>query len=302
MTPSEKAGRREFVGTLTKASMLLTVSGMAPLATSGQPAPPVTVGQVMDLILKTIPNAPFPKTVDTLKSGSRDQKVTGIVSAMFATIEVIEKAAQIGANFIIVHEPTFYNHADETDWIKNDAVFKKKYALLEKNGMAVWRFHDYWHSHRPDGIYKGVLDSLGWGPYSDAKNPRLVTLPAPVPFQQLIAHAKEKLGIPMMRVVGDPAQPCQRVLLMPGASGGRSHILALGQDKPDVILCGEISEWETAEYVRDARQQGQKLSLGVLGHIMSEAPGMQWLVPWLQPKLPDVKITYLDSKNPFTYL
>ncbi|MFD1141066.1 Nif3-like dinuclear metal center hexameric protein [Larkinella insperata] len=302
MTQPENPGRREFVSNLTKASVLLTVSGLAPLDSAGQSAEPVTVGQVMDMILKTIPNAPFPKTVDTLKSGSRDQRVTGIVSAMFATMEVIEKAASLGANFIIVHEPTFYNHADETDWLKNDAVFKKKYALLEKNGIAVWRFHDYWHSHRPDGIYKGVLDSLGWAPYSDAKNPRLVTLPAPLPLKQLIAHAKQKLGIATMRVVGDPAQSCQRVLLMPGASGGRSHILALEEVKPDVILCGEISEWETAEYVRDARQQGQKLSLGVLGHIMSEAPGMQWLVPWLQPKLPDVKITYIDSKNPFTYM
>jgi hypothetical protein len=96
--------------------------------------------------------------------------------------------------------------------------------------------------------------------------------------------------------------PDWRILLMPGASGGRSHILAIQQDKPDVIMCGEISEWETAEYVRDARQQGQKLSLGILGHIMSEAPGMQWLVPWLQPKLPGMKITYIDSKNPFMYL
>ncbi|MGA0558096.1 Nif3-like dinuclear metal center hexameric protein [Larkinella sp. VNQ87] len=295
----EKTGRRDFVGTLAKASLLATVPGLNPVFS---PAQPVTVGQVMELILKTIPEAPFPKTVDTLKSGNRDQKVTGIVSTMFATTDVIEQTARLGANFIIVHEPTFYNHLDETDWLKNDEVFRKKYGLLEKNGIAVWRFHDYWHTHRPDGIRMGVVTALGWEKYMDPKNPRMITLPAAIPLKQLIAHAKEKLGIAMMRVVGDPAQSCQRVLLMPGASGGRSHIVALQQDKPDVILCGEISEWETVEYVRDARQQGQKLSLGVLGHIMSEAPGMQWLVPWLQPKLPDVKITYIDSKNPFLYL
>ncbi|GAB3337520.1 hypothetical protein GCM10027299_48710 [Larkinella ripae] len=300
---TEKTGRREFVGTLTKASLLVTLPGLSP-AENRQPDAPkaVTVGQVMDLILKTIPNAPFPKTVDTLKSGSAGQNVTGIVSTMFATMEVIEKTVQLGANFIIVHEPTFYNHADETDWLKNDAVFRKKYDLLAKNRVAVWRFHDYWHSHRPDGIRTGVVTALGWEAHLDAQNPRLITLPSPLPLKQVIAHAKEKLGIPMMRVVGDPAQACRRILLMPGASGGRSHILALAQDKPDVILCGEISEWETAEYVRDARQQGQQVALGILGHIMSEAPGMQWLVPWLQPKLPDVKITYIDAKNPFTYL
>ncbi|WP_225309335.1 Nif3-like dinuclear metal center hexameric protein [Larkinella humicola] len=301
MTP-EKPGRREFVGTLTKASLLLTLPGSTPPNGFWQPAEPVTVGQVMELILKTIPNAPFPKTVDTLKSGTADQKVTGIVSTMFATMDVIEQTARLGANFIIVHEPTFYNHADETDWLAKDEVFKRKHDLLAKHGIAVWRFHDYWHSHRPDGIRMGVVTALGWEKYMDAGNPRMITLPAPLPLKQLITHAKEKLGIAMMRVVGDPAQACRRILLMPGASGGRSHILAIQQDKPDVILCGEISEWETAEYVRDARLQGQKISLGILGHIMSEAPGMQWLVPWLQPKLPGRKITYIDSKNPFMYL
>lgn len=303
MINPEKSGRRAFVNTLTKASILLSLPEIN--STVGvwpnQPQP-VTVGQVMELILKTIPNAPFPKTVDTLKSGSPDQKVTGIVSTMFATVEVIEQSIRLGANFIIAHEPTFYNHADETDWLQNDPIFRHKHDLLQKNGIAVWRFHDYWHAHRPDGIRMGVVTALGWEKYMDAQNPRLITLPTPMPLNQLIAHAKSRLGIPMMRVVGDPAQSCQRVALLPGASGGRSQIMAIQQDKPDVILCGEISEWETAEYVRDARREGQRLSLGILGHIMSEAPGMQWLVPWLQPKLPDLKITYVDSKNPFTYL
>ena len=291
------------MGTLTKAvgtSLVINTPGLGgpePLWTAQQS---FTVGQVMELILKTIPNAPFAKTVDTLKSGSPSQNVTGIVSTMFATTEVIEKAIAAGANFIIAHEPTFYNHADETDWLQNDAVFRYKQELLTKNGIAVWRFHDYWHAHRPDGIRTGMLAALGWTNYMDAQNPSLLTIPA-VPLHELITHVKEKLGIKQVRVVGDKDQTCQRVLLMPGASGGRSQITSIEKVKPDVVLCGESSEWETPEYVRDARRQGQKLSLVILGHIMSEAAGMEWLVPWLKPQLPDMKITYIPSGNPFTY-
>ena len=61
---------------------------------------------------------------------------------------------------------------------------------------------------------------------------------------------------------------------MPGASGGRNQIAAIAQESPDVVFCGKVSEWETPEYVLDARHQGQKLSLFMLGHIMSEA------IPW----------------------
>jgi putative NIF3 family GTP cyclohydrolase 1 type 2 len=260
----------------------------------------VTVGQVMDMILKTIPNAPFPKTVDTLKSGKASQQVTGIVSTMFATTEVIEKAIAAGANFIIVHEPTFYNHLDETEWLANDPVFQKKHELLEKNNIALWRFHDYWHSHRPDGIQKGMLSALGWEKYADANDQHILTLPSTT-LAQLVSHAKAKLGIKQVRIVGDMKQSCQRVLLLPGAPGGRNQIIAIQKAKPDVVLCGEISEWETPEYVRDARQQGQKISLVVLGHIASEAGGMEWLVSWLKPQLPGIKISYIPSGNPFMY-
>lgn len=281
--------------------MILTTPGLnqAEPVLAGQQS--MTVGQVMDLILKTIPGAPFAKTVDTLKSGSPSQNVTGIVSTMFATVEVIEKTIAAGANFIIVHEPTFYNHTDETDWLQNDPVFRHKHELLTKHGIAVWRFHDYWHSHQPDGIYAGVLKALDWSKQADEKNPAIITLPA-TPLSQIITQVKEKLGIKQVRVVGDMMQSSQRVLLLVGASGGRNQIAAIERAKPDVVLCGEVSEWETPEYVRDARRQGQNVSLVILGHIMSEAVGMEWLVSWLQPKVPGIKVSYIPSGNPFTYV
>mgnify|MGYP001811137223 CR=1 FL=1 len=297
------SGRREFLATVTRAigtSMVLTSPTFSLALPTNSLNAPVTVGQVMDMILKTIPNAPFPKTVDTLKSGKASQQVTGIVSTMFATTEVIEKAIAAGANFIIVHEPTFYNHLDETEWLANDPVFQKKYESLEKNNIALWRFHDYWHSHRPDGIQKGMLSALGWEKYADANDQHMLTLPSTT-LAQLVSHAKARLGIKQVRIVGDMKQSCQRVLLLPGAPGGRNQIIAIQKAKPDVVLCGEISEWETPEYVRDARQRGQKISLVVLGHIASEAGGMEWLVSWLKPQLPGIKISYIPSGNPFMY-
>ncbi|HLL94553.1 MAG TPA: Nif3-like dinuclear metal center hexameric protein [Spirosoma sp.] len=304
MNKFNPTSRRTFVSTMTKAaatSMFLST----PVITHAQPKQAgqqsMTVQQVMDLILATIPGAPFAKTVDTLKTGSASQTVTGIVSTMFATTDVIHQAIAAGANFIIVHEPTFYNHLDETDWLKNDPVFRHKYDLLIKHGIAVWRFHDYWHTHRPDGIRTGVMNALGWSKYADRNNPDVLTL-SPVPLHKLIAHTKAKLGIKLVRVVGDPAQSCRRLLLLPGASGGRNQIAAIEKVKPDVVLCGEVSEWETPEYIRDARRQGQTISLVVLGHIMSEAPGMEWLVSWLQPKLPGIKCSYIPSGNAFVYI
>ena len=71
---------------------------------------------------------------------------------------------------------------------------------------------------------------------------------------------------------------------------------------PDLLIVGELQEWETAEYIRDAGLLGSNISLIVLGHAESEEPGMEWMAEWLQPKLPGLKITHIASKNPFAWI
>lgn len=293
--------RRDF---LSKIGIVAGASAIAPYWTVAapnryyKPNARMTIQQVIDMILTTIPEAPFKETVDTIKSGDGGQEVKGIVTTMFATVDVITKAASLGANFIIAHEPTFYNHRDETAWLENDQVFQYKSNLLKKHNIVVWRFHDYWHTHKPDGVQMGVLTRLGWEKHFNPENPRMVVLPS-ITLGNLITHAKKSLGIRQVRFIGDPNQKCTRIALLPGAAGGRSHIMLLQNEKPDVLIVGEVSEWETAEYIRDAQSMKLPMSLIVLGHSESEEPGMSWLVNWLQPKLKDVKVTHVPSHYPF---
>jgi putative NIF3 family GTP cyclohydrolase 1 type 2 len=219
-----------------------------------------TVKQIMDLFIKDVPGGALTNTVDTLKAGNPDMKVTGIVTTMFATIAVIRKAIDLEANFIIAHEPTFYNHTDDTSWLQNDEVYRYKVDLLKQHNIAIWRNHDYIHRLVPDGVIKGTLAQLEWQQYSDPNALNIITLP-PATLKALVGHVKTKLNIEKVRYVGNPAQSCSRILLMVGAAGGQRQIEAIGRVKPDVLICGEIQEWETAEYVRDALAKGDNLSL-----------------------------------------
>jgi len=260
-----------------------------------------TVKQIMDLFIKDVPGGVKPNTVDTLKAGSPDTKVTGIVTTMFANIAVIRNAIDLGANFIIAHEPTFYNHEDNTDWLQNDAVYRYKVNLLKQHNIAVWRNHDYIHSLVPDGVTTGVLAKLDWQKYADQGIPNIITLPKTT-LKGLIAHTKTKLNIEKVRYIGDPAQKCSRVLLLPGAAGGTRQIEAIDKYKPDVLMVGELSEWETAEYVRDALAKGDNLSLIVLGHIASEEPGSEFMLNWLKEKVPGIKATHVPSGNSLRFM
>jgi hypothetical protein len=83
-----------------------------------------TIQQAIDTIIASVPGAPFADTVDTVKIGDSSQELTGIVITFLATCDVIEEAAKVGANLLITHEPTFYNHPDETGWLSKHPVYE----------------------------------------------------------------------------------------------------------------------------------------------------------------------------------
>lgn len=257
----------------------------------------LTVQHMIDTILQSIPDAPFDDTVDTLKSGDSSYAVKGIVTTFLASCEVLQKAIGLGANVIITHEPTFYNHPDKTDWLKDDPVYQAKRKLIEDHQLVVWRFHDYWHSHQPDGIMTGVLRALEWEKltYGDWNNKvRVPTLS----LRELVAYLKAKLAITHVRVMGSPDFQCTNIGLMVGSPPGEWQMRLLNEDI-DVLVAGEINEWETPEYVRDALFQNRHKALIVTGHALSEEPGMAYLVEWLRARFPEVPITHVPTSDPF---
>lgn len=279
----------------------LALAGIQPALAGTAPRPKeYTVQNIIDIIMREGALSPKADTVDTIKTGRPDQVVTGIVTTMFPTISVISETARRNANFIIAHEPTFYNHRDDAAWANNTAVVKEKKAMLDTHGIAVWRFHDYCHSLKPDGITYGVVRKAGWLQYYTAGKNTL-TIP-PVTLKELVGHLKATLGISHVRVIGDPDQKCATVGLLPGAWGGEKQITLGDAERPDVLVVGEVSEWETAEYTRDGRLLEHPMALVILGHALSEEPGMEWTADWLRPKLPGIEIAHVPSGDPFMWL
>ncbi len=70
----------------------------------------------------------------------------------------------------------------------------------------------------------------------------------------------------------------------------------------DVLVVGEISEWETCIYVQDANSAGQKKGLLILGHANSEEAGMKYLADWLKPLLPGIPILHIPAGEPGVFI
>lgn len=297
------SSRRKFISTglqAAAAGALLAVPGSAAAGQLFAHSAGYTVQDIIDIVLKAIPAPLAADTVDTIKTGSAGNKVTGVVTTMFPTIAVIKKAISLGANFIIPHEPTFYNHADSMDLVPDNKVQEKKLQLLNEHNITIWRSHDSWHALQPDGVSFGVMKKAGWEQYYKAGS-NTFTIPV-MPAKDIVAHLKKSLQISHVKFIGNLSQPCKKISLMPGAWGGQNHIATAAAEKPDLVIIGEANEWETPEYIRDAGLMGMNISLLVLGHAVSEEPGMIWMAEWLQPKLPGLKVTHVASEDPFTWL
>lgn len=295
--------RRRFIknsGQTVVATSILS----SPLAASNalEPTPPLekdfTVQEVIDKIMSQIPGKISKETVDTIKVGDATQKVTGIVSTFMATVDVINKAIWLGANFIITHEPTFYNHLDETNWLAKDPVYQYKKDLLQKNNIVVWRFHDFWHQYRPDGILTGFLQQLGWENYLDDTLENTCVIPK-TNLKSLAQHIKSEFHLTRTFYIGDPDLSCSRVGILPGAWGGAAHIPFLAKDI-DVLIVGESQEWEAVEYVRDASSAGFQKGLIIMGHARSEEPGMRYFADWLKPMVNGVQVNHINAGDPLT--
>lgn len=234
------------------------------------------------------------QTVDTFKAGAPETAVKGIATTGMATFDLLHRAASAGKNFVITHEPTFYNHTDETTALQSDPVYQTKQRFIQENNLVVFRFHDHAHALRPDPLVAGSARMLGLTEYASPADPRLFLVP-PTTLGALAADFARRLGGHAIRVVGDPALPVTRVSIGPGY-GAPAFSSSF-----DVAVGGELAEsGSNAAYALDATTLGQGKGLILLGHMLSEDFGMREVADWLRTFLTDVPIEWIPAGEPFS--
>jgi putative NIF3 family GTP cyclohydrolase 1 type 2 len=257
-----------------------------------------TAEQVIADILKKTGNAPIPNTVDVIKEGDPQTQVTGIITTMFATMDVLKEAVSKKCNLIIVHEPLYYNHLDQTESFKNDPVYLEKSKYIKDNKLVIWRFHDNIHVMEPDGIETGMVIKLGWKNHLVQGTTNRFVMPETT-LQELLKNLKQTFPKNAFYVIGNPDMKLTNVSLAAGAPGSSRHIRLLEDKNTQVVLAGEAQQWETYEYMRDAVSQGSNKAIIFLGHINSEEAGMEYCATWLKTFISGIPVHFVESGPAF---
>jgi putative NIF3 family GTP cyclohydrolase 1 type 2 len=292
--------RREFAA-LTAAAAVSPFTGLEAVSA----ATSITAQDVIDRIRKNIGVDWNADSVDTVKAGVPSIVATGIATTSMATLPVLRQAVKDRVNVIITAQPTFYGRADTPipppprggGSPQPDRVFSAKAEFIEKNNLVVFRLSEHWRLRQPDPLTQGLATALGWRRYQSAGDPVHLEIP-PLTLERLAANVSKMLqsrgGV---RVMGDRQTTVRRVGLLPGTTTIQTALKML--PNVDVIVAGEVREWETVEYVRDQLFSGAKKGLLLVGRVVSEEPGMQVCADWLKTLVPEVPVRHIVAGDPY---
>jgi len=373
-----RLSRRDFVA-LTAASAVASpfllddplASSVAPASLGSRIPDPgsrvtLTAQDIVDRIKKNIGIDWSSEDVDTFKAGDPSTIVSGVVTTSMATLDVLQKAVQAGANLIITAAPTFYSRADLNTPAGRgfgagaagrglaprgggpgtaaapppasvsgpgtgasapmpaapampssvipppssppaaaappnppppDPVYAGKNAFIEKHKLVVFRLTQHWNQRKPDPRAHGLAAAMGWTKYKAGEDALRYDVPG-MTLEALASQLKKTLGTRGgIRAVGDRTMTVRKIGLLPGYTMIQASIAMM--PGVDVIIAGEVQEWESATYAQDVAFAGAKKGFISIGRIVNEAPGMQVCADWLKTIVSEVPVRFMSAGDPY---
>lgn len=246
-------------------------------------------------ILKGYSPVSIAPTVDTVKHGDPEREAHRIAFCFTATADVLAEAKKWGADVIVTHEPTYYDHFDN---FAPNALTQRKLDAVTACDAVIMRYHDHMHACVPDLIHKAFIDKTGLDGEYDGS--RMMRLKSVLTVKQLAEMLKKAFGLDIITLIGDKNAEISTLALCPGACGDACQKAAL--DGADAVIAGEISEWRTGEQFRDMAQFGMGKAIILIGHCTSEKTGMQALCERFAKEHTQTECRYIDCGDIYTYI
>ncbi len=258
----------------------------------------MTAGEIVDRIKKNL-GLPWRDATyrDTFKFGGPETEVKGIATTVFCSYDLVRRASAAGLNMIIPHEDTYWNDRDDVSIVSGDPLYKTKVDFMREHNIVVFRIHDHMHAQRPDFLYVGLARELELTKYETAPNSHRFEVPETT-LGALAAQLQKRSGARALRVVGDPDAKVSRLQLGVGYATP-----AINNGEIDVVISGEQQEadggLDSPAYVLDAVALGVAKGWIMLGHAISEEPGMHEMAQWIKGFVPEIPVQLVRAGEPF---
>lgn len=283
--------------------------------------------EIIQKILSYHPEVENYKGCDEFKSGFENEECTGIAVSLSPSFSVLKAAAATRCNLLITHEPLYYQTPDFPDWKGNyaNSVYEEKLNFIHEKKLTIWRDHDHMHFHKPDCIFSGVINELGWNEYYTPKsikgNDSCYCFEIPeTTVDNLISFLKKKLNMKGIRYLGCKDERVTKVAivghLFPNCffkdgmtpegyynDYSMEIIKKLELEGVQVIIPGETIEWTVLDYIRDRISMGKPAACLSIGHFKLEELGMKNFSKVIEGLFDTCgHVTYIPTDDGYSYL
>ncbi len=219
------------------------------------------------------------------------EEIRKVVTGVTACLELLERAASVGADAVLVHHGIFWKGAGE---VRVERSLRRRLALLLREEINLLAYHLPLDRHPVVGNNAvlarelGVTDLVPAFPLDGVPIGLAGRFPAPLPVEDVVRRVAEVTGREPLHVPGGP-DPVRTVGLVSGdAPGSIAEAARMGLD---LFLTGEPSE----PAVHLAREEG--IHLVAAGHHATERFGVRALGE-LIAREHGLEVVFLDVPNP----
>ncbi|MBR3366860.1 MAG: Nif3-like dinuclear metal center hexameric protein [Lachnospiraceae bacterium] len=232
-----------------------------------------------------------------LQCGSRDQEIETVMLALDATGDVIEEAAEEGADLLITHHPLLFRGIKS---VSDDDHVGRRLLRMIRSGIACYAMHTNFDvigmaDEAADMLRlcdREVLMPTCEGDHVVEGIGRVGNLLEHMSLRDCAEWVRDVFDIPHVRVYGDPDQPVITCAVLPG-SGHDEIDLAL-QKGADVMITGDISHHDGL----DAVEKG--IAVIDATHYGIEKLFVPYMEKYMTGEFPELKILKAHEKEPFT--
>jgi len=231
--------------------------------------------------------------------GHPDTEVTGVLTSLDCTEEIIAEAKARGCNLVVAHHPIVFKGLKRFNG--NDYVERTVIKAI-KEDVAIYAIHTNLDNVRHQGVNERIANRLGLtnlrllGPKNDEKtvgSGMVGELPAEMAETDFLAHLKRSMGATVVKHTALLGEPVKTVALCGGAGG-----FLLSKAKAAGAQVFVTSDYKYHEFF-DADGD---LVICDIGHYESEQFTTQLLAGLLTKKFPTFAVLCTERiTNPVRY-
>ncbi|MGE5531237.1 MAG: Nif3-like dinuclear metal center hexameric protein, partial [Bacteroidota bacterium] len=230
-----------------------------------------------------------------LQVGDPQDEVYGLLLAVDATLEMVARASDVGAQMLVVHHPLLFSPLSTV--IAGDPIADVTAELI-RGRISLYAAHTNLDVAPRLGTAAALAEVL------ELQDPRVLSAGMTATGVETVgagrigtvsattagafaARVASTLGAPATRIFGDPDAAVARIAVIPGSGGG--GIAEARASGAELLVTGELKHHELLE----ARARG--LVVVLAGHLQTERPVLPLLQRHLSETLPGLEVTVHDA-------